>query len=686
MTRPFSPQEQMALQQAVALHQNGRLSQAFSTYQQLLAIQPDNADVLRLAGTALAQAERFEDAVAFLSRSLTLQANADTCQCLGNALRGLRRYDEAMVRYNQVLAARPNDADAFNARGNVWADLKRFPEAFADYDRALALVPGHLDALLNRAIALQGLNRLDEALAGFDQVLSADPGDADALYQKAGTLEAMGRLEEALVVCESALRLRPGHAETHNTRGNILFVMGRIEEALENYDRALAIKPDIEWLPGHDLYVRMYLSDWRDFAGRRDRLEQAILAGKRTSAPLPVQALIDSPKVLLTAAKTFAEASHPAGRALPPITPYKHERLRIGYFSSDFKNHPVSHLLAALFERHDRSKVEVFAFSLRPQAEDAWRTRIRQAADHFIDVAGLSDIETAKLARQHEIDIAVSLNGFTYGSRTGVFAERAAPVQVSYLGYLGTMGADYIDYLLADNVIVPPEKQAFYSEKITYLPSYQANDDAQAPSDKVFDRAGQGLPETGFVFCSFNQNYKITPDAYDGWMRILLQTPGSVLWLHAKNRTAIAHLKAEAAARGVDPERIVFAAMLPLDDHLARLPLADLFLDSHPYNAGATASNALRMGLPVLTRIGESFAARMGASLLTAVGMPELITDTPEAYEALAVRLATQPGELAAIKAKLQANLPGSLLFDTDRAARGLEAAFADMIAATGET
>ncbi len=676
MTRPFTAQEQMAFSQAIALHQNGRLNQAFNVYQQLLAIQPDNADVLRLAGTVLAQVERFEEGAALLSRSLELQANPDTCQCLGNALLGLGRPEEALNCYNQVLAVRPDDPSALNARGNAWADLKRYPEAFADYDRALTLDPGHLDALLNRSVALQGLNRLDEALEGFDQVLRVDPGDADALYQKAGTLEAMGRLDEALVVCDSALRHRPGHAESHNTRGNILFIMGRIEEALEGYDRALAIKPSIEWLPGHDFYVRMYLSDWRDFAARRDGLSADILAGKRASAPLPVQALVDSPEVLLAAAKTFAQASHPPGRALPPIAPYTHDRLRIGYFSSDFKNHPVSHLLAALFERHDRSKVEVFAFSLRPQAEDAWRTRIRNAADHFIDVAGLSDIEAAKLAREHEIDVAVSLNGFTYGSRTGVFAERAAPVQVSYLGYLGTMGTDYIDYLLADEVLIPKDKQAFYSETIAYLPSYQANDDTQQPSDKAFSRADQGLPEDGFVFCSFNQNYKITPDTYDVWMRILTQVPGSILWLHAKNRTAIANLKAEAQVRGVDPERIVFAAMLPLEDHLARLPLADLFLDSHPYNAGATASNALRMGLPVLTRVGETFAARYGASLLTAVGLPELITETDTAFEALAVRLATRPKEMAKVKQKLAKNLPGSLLFDTEKAARAIEALF----------
>jgi predicted O-linked N-acetylglucosamine transferase (SPINDLY family) len=642
MTRPFSPPEQAALQQAVALHQSGRFDQALAVYRQLLAIQPDNAEVLRLAGTALAMAQRFAEGEPFLRRSLALQANPDTTHCLGNALQGLGRFEEAVACYNQVLAVRPNDPDALNARGNAFQDLKRYAEAFADYDQALALRPGHLDAMLNRGLALQALNRLDEAMTAFDEVLATDPNDAETLHH----------------------------------RGNLLFLFGRFEAALDDYRRALRIKPDIDWLPGHALYMQMYLSDWSGFQQGRNWLEQKIRGGARVTAPLPVQAVIDDPAIQRRASELFAPKATAA--RLPA---YKgHDRIRVGYFSSDFKNHPVSHLLAGVLERHNRAKVEVFAFSLREQGEDEWRTRVREAADHFIQLAELSDADAIAAVRALEIDIAVDLNGYTFGGRTELFTGRVAPVQVGYLGFLGTMGGDFTDYLLADEIIIPESHKRFYTEKVAWLPSFQVNDDRQKPSDRVFTRAEIGLPETGFVFCSFNQNYKITPDVYDCWMRILTQVPGSVLWLHVKEPAAILNLKAEARGRGIDPDRIVLAEMLALGDHLARLPLADLFLDSHPYNAGATASNALRMGLPVLTRIGQSFAARMGASLLTAVGLPELITETPEAYEALAVKLATQPGELAAIKAKLKANLAGSLLFDTDRAARALESVYAGMV------
>jgi predicted O-linked N-acetylglucosamine transferase (SPINDLY family) len=643
MMRPFSPQEQMALNQAIRLHQGGQFEQALAAYRQLLAIQPDNAEVLRLAGTVLSQVECFEEGAALLQRSAVLQANPDTFHCLGNALQGLGCLDDALIAFSQVLALRPQDPAALTARGNIEVDLRRFPEAFADFDRALALVPGHLDAQLGRAIALEAQGRFEEALEGLKRVLAADPNDPEAL----------------------------------NHLGNILFLHNQHEAALDCYLRALKARPDIDWLPGHALYMQMYLGDWSGFREGREWLAQRIRADAKVTAPLPLHAVMDDPEVHKRAAENYAPKAT-TGR----LPPYKnHDRIRVGYFSADFKNHPVTHLLAGLFERHDRSRFEVFAFSLRHQDDDEWRVRVRDAADHFVQLADLSDAEAIAKVRGLEIDIAVDLNGYTHFGRTQIFAGRAAPVQVSYIGFLGTMGADYIDYLLADEVIIPKDSQRFYNETVAYLPSFQINDDTQAPSDTIFTRTDLGLPEDGFVFCSFNQTYKLTPDVFDSWMRILTQVPGSVLWLLASHEAAAANLRAEATKRGVAAERLVFADRMGFGDHLARLPLADLFLDSHPYNAGATASNALRMGLPVLTRIGRSFPARMGASLLTAVGLPELITETVEAYETLAVQLARQPDEIAKVKQKLAVNLPGSLLFDTERATRALEAAFANMVA-----
>jgi predicted O-linked N-acetylglucosamine transferase (SPINDLY family) len=352
----------------------------------------------------------------------------------------------------------------------------------------------------------------------------------------------------------------------------------------------------------------------------------------------------------------------------------------VGYFSADFSNHATLHLLAGLFEHHDRVKFEVTAFSFGPESQDPMRRRL-EAACEFIDVRERPDREVALLARERQIDIAVDLKGFTQDCRPGIFALRAAPVQVSYLGYPGTLGAPYMDYLIADRVLIPPESAQFYSEKIVYLPdSYQVNDAARVIAERVFSRAELGLPAAGFVYCCFNNNYKITPATFDGWMRILRQVPGSVLWLLEDNAGAAGNLRAAAEARGVSAARLVFAPRLPVADHLARQRAGDLFLDTLPCNAHTTASDALWAGLPLLTCLGESFAGRVAGSLLAAVGLSELITGSQAEYEALAVGLARDPGRLAGIRTRLAAQRLTAPLFNTELTTRRLEAAYEALV------
>jgi predicted O-linked N-acetylglucosamine transferase (SPINDLY family) len=351
----------------------------------------------------------------------------------------------------------------------------------------------------------------------------------------------------------------------------------------------------------------------------------------------------------------------------------------VGYFSADFKNHPVAFLIAELFEIHDRSQFETYAFSLAEGA-DEMRGRLHKAFDHFIDAEARSDVEIAQVARDLGIDIAVDLSGFTQDSRTGIFAHRAAPIQVNYLGYPGTMGADYIDYIIADKTLIPPQSQQFYSEKIVYLPnSYQVNDRGRLISVRQFTRTELGLPENGFVFCCFNNNFKILPATFDGWMRILKSVKGSVLWLFQDNPRAVDNLRCEALNRGVEASRLIFAERMPLAEHLARHRQADLFLDTLPYNAHTTTSDALWTGLPVLTLMGESFASRVAASLLNAIGLPELITSSQEEYEALAIELALNPKKLADTKLKLANNRLTAPLFDTPLFAKNLEAAYIEI-------
>jgi predicted O-linked N-acetylglucosamine transferase (SPINDLY family) len=355
----------------------------------------------------------------------------------------------------------------------------------------------------------------------------------------------------------------------------------------------------------------------------------------------------------------------------------RRRRIRIGYFSANFHSHAAMYLMIEMFERHDRDRFETIAFSFGPERSDEWRGRAKEAFDRFIDVRFMPDVQVAELARRLEIDIAVDLMGFTQDSRPGIFAARAAPIQASYMGYPGTMGAPFIDYIIADRVIVPDADRRSYAESVVRLPGcYMANCKTRRVAEAKVERSDVGLPETGFVFCSFNNSYKLTPTLFDIWMRLLGRVDGSVLWLWVDDPGARENLRAAASRRGVDPARVVFAAFAPVEEHLGRLPLADLFLDTLPCNAHTTAADALRMGVPVLTCAGQSFAGRVAASVLAAVGLPELVTANLEDYETLAADLATRPGALARLKGKLAANLPTCALFDAERFTRGMERAF----------
>lgn len=511
-------------------------------------------------------------------------------------------------------------------------------------------------------------------------VLNAQADHFGALHLLGIIAAQTRRPEEAADLLARVVAARPADAHAHSNYGNALNELGRFDEALDSYTRALKINPDSDWLLGMWLHAKMHLCDWSNLDSRIADLAAKIRQARNVTPPFPVLPLIDYPPLQRQAAETWVREKHPPSRLLPPIAKRaRHERIRVGYFSGDYRDHPVSLLTAEMFERHDRSRFEVNAFSFGPDTQDQMRKRMERAFDRFIDVRGKSDLDVAQLARNMQLDIAVDLAGFTEGCRPNIFALRAAPLQVSYLGYLGTVGAPYMDYLIANPTIIPLEHQRHYAEKIVYLPSYQANDSTRVISDKRFSREELGLPRTGFVFCCFNASYKILPEIFNRWMRILRQVKDSVLFLLGDGMTAQRNLRREAVARGVAADRLVFGKRLPSPEYLARYRTADLFLDTLPYNAGTTASDALRAGLPVLTHMGESFAARVAASLLNAIGLPELVTTTQEQYEATAIRIASEPARLAQFKDRLHRNRLTMPLFNTEQFTRHLEHAYRQM-------
>ena len=622
-----------------------------------------------------AAAHCFEQAIAIDPGSAAAHLN------LGLPLQRLRRGDEALATYDRALALRPDYPEALLNRGNTLLDLGRHEEGLASYDRVLAVRPAHAAALYNRGRALQGLKRHAEALASYDHALALRPDYPEALLNRGIALEDLNRIDESLASYDRALALRPDYARALSNRGTALASRKLWQDAAASFSRLLELAPDHDYAVGNLLKCRLRGCDWEDLPQLAGRTAVAVDRGAKAISPFSFLAASGSAAAQLRCARTWFADRHPASPA--PMWAgerFRNDRIRVAYLSADFGDHPVSFLTARLFEIHDRRRFEPIAISFRPATEDRMARRLDSAFDRWLDVSGMSDRAVAERLRDLRIDIAVDLMGFTTGSRTGVLAWRPAPIQVNYLGYPGTMGAPYIDYIIADEYVVPKGSELHYSEQVVRLPgSFQANDDQRKASAKALTRAAAGLPETGLVLCSFNKSYKITPRIFDVWVRLLQRVEGSVLWLYQRNAEPISNLRREAQMRGIAPNRLVFASKVKLEDHLARHRLADLFLDTLPCNAHTTASDALWAGLPVVSCAGTTFAGRVAGSLLHAVGLPELVTNTLEDYEALALKLATDATLLREIKERLAQNRLTKPLFNTDRFRRHIEAAYTTM-------
>jgi predicted O-linked N-acetylglucosamine transferase (SPINDLY family) len=693
----------------------GNSERAIQLCTKVIDLRPDYARAYYKRGNLFKDRNQAEAALASYDQAVALDPKFANAFCNRGVVLGLlNRTDEALTSYDRAIALNSGDALAYYNRGNLLKDRNQMEQALANYDQAVALDAGYANAFCNRGVVLGLLDRPDEALASYNRAIALNPGDAMAYYNRGDVLRNLRRLGEALVSYNEALGVRPDYAQafcnrgallqeleqwdaamadydrcieidpgifqTHLNRGHALIRMKQYAAAIASYDRAIMLKPDSRFLLGTYRHAKMYVCDWAGLESDVDRLNAGIVADAAVSPPFPILALVDSAQLQHRAARIWVRSQHPAEHSLPAIPRRAgRDKIRLGYFSADFHDHPVALLSAEFLAAHDRSKYEVIAFSFGPEIRDDVKKRIEAAFDRVIDVRGKSDREIALLARSLAIDMAVDLGGHTGNSRTGIFALRAAPIQINYLGYPGTMGAEYMDYLIGDRTVVPEVQQRHYTEKIVYLPdSYLPHDSSHAIADRVFAREDLGLPPAGFVFCCFNNNYKITPETFDSWMRILNRVENSVLWLSQNTPEAADNLRGEAMRRGVDAGRLIFAdRTASLAEHLARQRAADLFLDTRPYNAHATALDALWAGLPVLTCIGEGFASRVAASLLNAIELPELITATPAEYEDLAVRLAADPQHLAEVRQKLARNRVETCLFDTATFTRHLEAAYA---------
>jgi predicted O-linked N-acetylglucosamine transferase (SPINDLY family) len=679
---PHGSQASQMLRQAMSLHQAGRLPEAEALYRRILAADPRHPGALQMLGVLTGQRGDFAEAERLFRSAVTADGRDPGAHFNhGNALLALQRFDEAFEAFGKAVAAKPDFAPAHLNRGNVLAQQKRFAEAIACYDAAVAAQPNYADACCNRGHALEELRRFAEALSDHERALSLDPARAAFHAARANVLHKLRRYEEALDGLAKALALDPRNAEFLYNRGNVLFELKRYDAAFADYDRAFQLRPNIDYLEGDRLFTKLLLCDWTHLAAETARLVTNVRAGRAAVRPFAFLAVESTPALQAQCARTFAQREFPPAPAVWRGEKYRHDKIRIAYLSADFREHPVAYLLAGVFEQHDRTRFETFGLSFAPDEETPQAARIRSALERFIDVREQSDFQVARLLREYEIDIAVDLMGPTQQARPGILAHRAAPLQVLYLGYAGSSGADYIDYLIADRTVIAADEEGHFSEKIVYLPdTYMPADRLRPIAAQTPVREEEGLPKRGFVFCSFNNAYKFAPATFDIWMRLLRSVEGSVLWLPEAAAPGMDRLRREAEARGVDGSRVIFARRLQSNaSHLSRYRLADLFLDTAPFGSHSTACDALWAGVPLLTCRGETFAGRVAASLLKAAGMPELVTDSFEEYERLARVLASDSQRLASLRAKLARDRLTCALFDTARFTRHLEAGYGAM-------
>jgi protein O-GlcNAc transferase len=683
MAQSYAP----LLQQMMQEFQAQRLESAERLARSILRVNPKDLVALQVQGLCMAMQGRVAESIEPFTKAAALDSkNPELLINLAKAQHGSNLFAEAAKTYERLNRLVPNNAQLLTDMGTSYAKGNEFDRAFAIYDRAIELQPDYFLVWSNRGNLLAELSFNAEALVSYEKSLELNPNYPEAWTNYGNALFNLARYAEAASAHQRALSLDPNYAEAWSNHGNALLELKMGDEAYESYQKAFAIKPLHPYLMGQLLTSKLTSCIWDEQNPTVQKMLDAIAKDIPASIPF---ALLQTPAGLdlqKRCAQMFIADRHPKHPSFDEPLKRANENsqiIKIGYFSSDFKNHPVGILMQNLIQHHDRSKFQIIGFFLNSKSGDVVEKALLEQFDASFDLFGLNDVEAKDLILEQGIDIAVDLNGHTAGARTSLFARKVAPVQLNYLGYAGTSGSDFYDGLIADSIAINPDQESYFTEKILRLPhSFFPLDTSIHPDafGELPTRESQGLPDSGFVFSCFNNPYKINPDIFQIWMRLLISVPDSVLWLSKASDKVIQNLKAQASASGVDPDRLVFAKFAPeRKDHLSRLRLADLFLDTPHYNAHATAADALWAGVPVLTVIGDTFAGRIAASQLNAAGVPELIVQTNDQYFEKALELATNLGVLSVIRSKLEANRFTEPLFNSKRYAEDLERIFLEL-------
>ena len=709
--------------EALSFLKKGKLNDAKEICLKVLNDEPKNSNFLHLLGAITFEEKDYIKSEKIISEVSRLKPQAEVFQLYALILFKLKKFDLALRSWDDVIKIKPNNAEAYNNKGNILFLLENYEAAIESFKEAIKIKPSYADAYNNLGNPLWRQKKIDESLQSYKKAIEINPNHPEAHNNLGMGLHKLKKYETAFQSYENAIRIKPDYAEAHYNKGNLLFELEKIDKSLESYDTAiklnpnyaeayfnkgtvllaanvndealenfkkvLNIKPEFENLPGTIIYTKLRLCDWRNFDEDFKNFKKVVLDPKKNVNPHNLLFTYDSLKAQILVAKKWSDklisfklGDNEALNFNNLNKSFKSDKkIKIGYFSADFRKHAVGNLVVNLFELHDKSKFEIYCFYFGPDTNDEIYKRISNTVYKFINVRSKNEKEIAQLSRDLKIDISIDLMGYTIKNRSKIFIEKCAPLQVSYLGYPGTTGANYIDYIIADKIVIPKENQEFYTEKIIYLPnSFMLNDSTKKVSSKIFSKEELGLPSNGFIFCCFNQSYKILPKTFDIWMKILKRVEGSVLWLFKSNEACCKNLKQEASDRGIDTKRIIFANRLPsFEEHLARYKAADLFLDTSPYNAHSTCCDSLKGGLPVLTLQGQTYSSRVSSSLLNVLDLKELITKSKKEYEEKAVALANDLIMLKNIKNKLDHKRDNTPLFNTKLLTDYIEKAYLEI-------
>ena len=668
------------LKRSISLHNRGQLNAASQIYRKILNLNPSHEQALHLLGVLSLELNDHREAIRLIKSAVLINKdNAEAHYNLGLSYQALGQQREALEHFTQASLLAPEFYEAFNCIGITFDQEGKYDEAILSYQQAVKIKTDYSEAFYNQAITYTKIGESRLALESYRNAIKANENYAKAYNNIGIILYESGDYAGSLESYERAVSIDPEFIEPYYNQAMVYFELKQYGLALNSIEQAVQLNPFYDYLLGTQLHIKQHICDWINFEFDIDRILSQVKLGKKVIKPFDSLSVIESPALQKQIAEIWVRSEYKRQQLATIQTQHpKNKKIRIAYFSADFRDHAVSRLIVELFELHDREKFEVIGFTFKSQKNNnsSFQTRIISAFNEFYDVQEMSDDQIVKLVRSLSIDIAIDLGGYTTNNRFGIFMSRVSPIQISYLGYLGTLGSNVIDYLIADRTLVPNHSISDFSENIIYLPNYQINSSREDFSEVVVSREDLDLPETGFIFCCFNNSYKITPKIFYVWMNILISVPGSVLYLYADNPIVESNLKKEARLLEVDPSRIIFTRRSSLSDYFLKYKAVDLFLDTSPYNAGTTSSDALWMGVPVITCIGETFAGRMAASNLTAIDMDELIVSNLEEYQTLAVLLATNPILYGQLKQKLMSNINTSKLFDSDLFTKNIEAVY----------